>query len=107
MTKSLGLLSLQLPKIGVDLENIAAVLAQAQRTSAVLISTLEAQLQQIDNEVSQAVDLEKDIHLTAADRSALDALISTLEHDAIDDTKSALGQLQSRPHGRWERGAGQ
>ena len=95
VTKSLGAQSLQLPKIGVDLENIAAALAEARRTGAVLISTLEGRLQQLDNEIGQAVELEKDIFLTAADRSVLDALISRLEQQAIDDTKSALGQLQS------------
>jgi hypothetical protein len=95
VTKSLGLQSLQLPKISVDLENIAAALVQAQRTGAALVSTLEAELQQIDNEVGQAMDLEKDVHLTAADNSALDALISALEQGAVDDTKSALAQLHS------------
>jgi len=95
VSKSLGAQSLQLPKIGVDLENIAAALAEAQRTGAVLISTLEGQLQRLDNEIGQAVEKEKDVHLTAADRSALDALISHLEQEAIDDTKSALGQLIS------------
>ncbi|HWF28741.1 MAG TPA: alpha/beta hydrolase [Mycobacterium sp.] len=95
VTKSLGAQSLQLPKIGVDLENIAAALAEAQRTGAVLISILEGQLQQLDNEIGQAVQLEKDVDLSAADRSALDALIPHLEQQAIDDTKSALGQLQS------------
>jgi hypothetical protein len=95
VTKSLGAQSLQLPKIGVDLENIAAALAEAQRTGAVLISTLGGQLQQLDNEIGQAVEKEKDIQLSAADRSALDALISHLEQQAIDDTKSALGQLVS------------
>ncbi len=95
VTKTLGAQSLQLPKIGVDLENIAAALAEAQRTGAVLISTLEGQLQELDNELGQAVEKEKDIHLSAADRSALDTLISHLEQQAIDDTKSALGQLVS------------
>src|SRR5262249_2599452 len=59
VTKSLGARSLKLRKIGVDLENIAAALAEAQRTGAVLISTLEGQLQQLDNEIGQAVQLEK------------------------------------------------
>jgi hypothetical protein len=95
VTKPLGAQSLQLPKIGVDLENIAAALAEAQRTGAVLISTLDGQLQELDNEIGQAVEKEKDIHLSAADRSALDTLISHLEQQAIDDTKSALGQLVS------------
>ncbi|WP_077086372.1 alpha/beta hydrolase [Mycobacterium rhizamassiliense] len=95
VTKSLGAQSLQLPKIGVDLENIAAALAEAQRTGATVISTLEGQLQQLDNEIGQAVELEKQGHLTAADQSALNALIDALEQDAVDDTKSALGQLES------------
>jgi hypothetical protein len=95
VTKSLGMQSLQLPKIGVDLENVAATLAQVQRTGAALISTVEAQLEQIDAEVGQAVDLGKDVHLTSVDKSALDALISALEQDAVEDTKSVLGQLYS------------
>jgi hypothetical protein len=98
-TRSLGDQSLQLPKIGVDLENIAAVLAEVQRTGAVLISALETGLPQIDNQLGEALDLENDIHLTAADRSALDALIATLEHQAIYDTKSALHQLESMRNG--------
>src|ERR1700741_4851217 len=87
VSKILGAQSLQLPKIGVALENIAAALAEAQRTGSVLISTLEGQLQELDNEIGQAVEKEKDIHLSAADRSALDGLISHLEQQAIDDTK--------------------
>lgn len=48
MTKSLGAQSLQLPKIGADLENIVAALAEAQRTGAVMISTLEGQLEDLN-----------------------------------------------------------
>ena len=99
VTKSLGAQSLQLPKIGTDLENIAAALAQAQRTGAVLISTLEGQLQQLDNEIGQAVELEKEPDLTAAQRSTLDAHISQLEQQAIDDTKSVLAQINSLRNG--------
>jgi hypothetical protein len=95
VTKALGAQSLQLPKIGVDLESIAAALAEAQRTGAVLISSLEGQLQQLDGEIGQAVELEKQPNLTAAERSEIDAHISGLEQQAIDDTKSALGQLES------------
>ncbi|OSC39527.1 alpha/beta hydrolase [Mycobacterium decipiens] len=98
VTKSLGAQSLQLPKIGVDLENIAATLAEVQRAAAGQIATLEGQLQQIDNQLSQALELDNDIHLSA-DRSALDALITSLEHDAIDDTTSTLGQLESLRNG--------
>ncbi|OMC57164.1 hypothetical protein A5747_05105 [Mycobacterium sp. IS-836] len=99
VSKALGAQSVQLPKIGVELENIAAALAEAQRTGAVQISNLEGQLQQLDNEIGQAVEAEKDIHLSAADKSALDTLITHLEQEAIDDTKSTLGQLVSLRNG--------
>ncbi|OMC48677.1 hypothetical protein A5745_08375 [Mycobacterium sp. IS-2888] len=95
VSKALGAQSVELPKIGVELENIAAALAEAQRTGAVQISNLEGQLQQLDNEIGHAVQAEKDIHLSAADKSALDTLITHLEQEAIDDTKSTLGQLVS------------
>jgi hypothetical protein len=94
-TAALQLQAAQLPKIAVDLENVAATLAEAQRTSGVLISTLESQLQQLDNEIGQAIELEKNPNLTAAERQALDQLITALEDQAIDDTKSTLGQVQS------------
>ncbi|VBA62284.1 alpha/beta hydrolase [Mycobacterium attenuatum] len=95
VTQSLGAQSLRLPKIGVDVENIAAALAEAQRSAGGQISTLEAQLQQLDNEIGEALGLEKSIHLTAADLSALDALISALEERAINDTQATVGQLES------------
>lgn len=92
---SLGAYSVQLTKIGVDLENIAAALAAAQSTGTTLIETLDGRLQHIDNQLGQALQLEKDATLTSADRSALDSLITLLEQQAIDDTKSTLAQLQS------------
>jgi pimeloyl-ACP methyl ester carboxylesterase len=95
VTIALGAQSLQLPNIGVDLEHVAAALAEAQRTGAALVATLESQLQQIDNQLGQALDLEADTQLTAAERSALDALIRAMEQQAIDDTECALNQLHS------------
>jgi hypothetical protein len=99
VTKSLGAQSLQLPKIGVDLENIAAALAEAQKAAAGQIATLESQLEQLDGLIGQAVDMETDANLTAEDRHALDAFITSCEDDAIGDTKAALGQLQSTRNG--------
>lgn len=93
--QSLGLQAAQLPNIAVDLENIAATLAEAQRTCGTLISALEAQLQQIDDEIGVALEREKDPHLSAHDRQAIDEHITQLEQRAIDDTKSTLYQLQS------------
>jgi hypothetical protein len=98
-TKTLGAQSLQIPKIGVDLENIAAALAEAQKTAAGQIATLEGQLQQLDDFIGQAVEMEKNPSLTADDRAALDAFIREREGDAIHDTQAALAQLQSTRNG--------
>jgi hydrolase family protein/alpha/beta hydrolase family protein len=93
--QSLGTQSEQLPKIGADLENIAAALAEAQQSAGRQIATLEGQLQQLDDLIGQAVELEKDSRLSAEDRSALDAFIRTCEDDAVNDAKAALGQLHA------------
>lgn len=98
-TESLGAQSLQLPKIGVDLETVAAALAEAQRGGAAQISALEARLRQVDDLLGQALDLEKDSGLTAGDRSALDALIRALEQQAVDDTAAAVDRLRSERGG--------
>ena len=81
VTKSLEAQSVQLAKIGVDLDNVATILAQAQRTGAALISTVEARLQRLDSHVGEATDLGEPI--------------SDLEQDAIDGTKAVLAQLYS------------
>ncbi len=99
VTKALGAQSLQLPKIGVDLENIAAALAEAQRTAGGQIAALEGQLQQLDDLIGQALEQERDPNLTPEARDALNALITACEDDAIADTKAALGQLQSIRNG--------
>ncbi|MEE3751904.1 hypothetical protein [Mycobacterium intracellulare] len=100
VTKSLGAQSLQLPKIAADLENIAASLADAQKAGAARIATLEAQLTNISNMVSQAVSiLQNDHSLSAGEKDELHALINTLEDDALRDTKSALAALQSIRNG--------
>jgi pimeloyl-ACP methyl ester carboxylesterase len=97
--QSLGAQSLQLAKIGADLESVAAALAETQYAGAVAISTLETQLRRLDDLLGQALNMEKDSGLTADDRIALDALIRALEQQAIDDTAAALGQLRSRRDG--------
>ncbi|OBF06522.1 hypothetical protein A5730_14455 [Mycobacterium sp. ACS4054] len=99
VTQSLGDQSLQLPKIGVDLENIAASLAEAQKAAAGQIATLENQLQTLDDLIGQAVAMEQSGNLSAEDRHILDALIRNCERDAIDDTKDALAHLNSIRNG--------
>ncbi|EFG77147.1 hypothetical protein HMPREF0591_2960 [Mycobacterium parascrofulaceum ATCC BAA-614] len=99
VTQSLGLQSLQLPKIGVDLETIAASLAEAQKAAEGEIATLENQLQTLDGLIGQAVAMEQAGNLSAEDRHTLDTLIHNCESDAIDDTKAALAQLHSIRNG--------
>nr|WP_225346147.1 alpha/beta hydrolase [Mycobacterium intracellulare] len=100
VTKSLGAQSVQLPKIGADLENIAATLAEAQKAATGQIGTLEAQLKGLDDMIAEAVEIENNHpELSAADRDALNAYITSLEDDAIRDTKAALGQLQATRDG--------
>lgn len=99
VTKSLGAQSLQLPKIGADLENIAAALADAQKAAAAQIATLDAQLKNISDLVVQAVAMLSDQSLSAADKEALHAYINTCEDDALRDTKTALAALHSIRNG--------
>lgn len=100
VTKALGTESLQLPKIAADLEGIAAALADAQKAGAARIATLDAQLKNISDLVSEAVDmLNRDKSLSPADQQALHALIDTLEGDAFRDTKAALADLQAIRNG--------
>ena len=96
---SLGAQSLQLPKIGADLENIAASLAEAQKTGAAQIAALEARLRQLDHVIGLATQDLQDPNLDAQSRDALQALINDAKADAADDTRDALGQLESTRDG--------
>jgi len=58
-TTMLGVQAAQLPKIGVDLQSIAAALAEAQRSGNGEISTFESQLEGIDAQLGEAVALER------------------------------------------------
>jgi hypothetical protein len=99
VTKALGAQSLQIPKIGADLENIAATLAEAQKAAAGQIASLEARLQELDDLIGEADEMEDDEDLSQADFDALEAFIATCEDDAVRATKSALGQLQGTRDG--------
>lgn len=54
LVKSLGAQSEQLPKIGTDLENIAAALAEAQKAGTQRVGLLEDELQGLDNVIDAA-----------------------------------------------------
>ncbi|HET9890977.1 MAG TPA: alpha/beta hydrolase, partial [Mycobacterium sp.] len=78
VTRSLALQAEQLPRIAVDLESIAAELAEAQRASAWYLTALEYDLEDIDDEVGQA--LGEDDACGADD----------LRSDAVGETKAIV-----------------
>lgn len=104
---ALGLQAAQLPRIGVDMENIAAALAQAQGTANAWIASLEAQLQTLDAWIGWAEDAikqdeeliahsddEDDIADLQGEISDLQDDITGWEQDAVDDTKETLQQVE-------------
>ncbi|MEE6178826.1 putative alpha/beta hydrolase [Mycobacterium sp. 050134] len=93
--KSLGAQSERLPRIGADLENVAAALAEAQQAGAGEIAALERQLQLLDKLIGAAMKDLQDPGLDAISRNELRSLINDAKADAGDDTRSALQQLQS------------
>lgn len=95
LAKSLGAQSEQLPKIGADLENIAAALAEAQKAGAQRISTLEHALQGLDNIIDAAEDDLQHGHPDAKTEAFLKKLIDDAYADAADDVRDALHDLQS------------
>lgn len=92
-TSSLGVQAAQLPKIGADLEKVAAALAEAQRSGKDEISSLERALQGLDDQIGEAVELDNHLQLAASERQLLDHYINGLEQHAIDDTKASLNSL--------------
>ncbi len=78
VTRSLSLQAEQLPRIAVDLESIAAELAEAQRGSTWYLSALEYDLEDIDDEVGQALGDD--------DQCAAD----DLRGDAVGETKAIM-----------------
>jgi tetrahydromethanopterin S-methyltransferase subunit B len=97
----------QLPKIAVDLETIAAALAQTQGTATGYIDALDARLQTLDDWIGQADDMIKrdeqllaqaenddDICELEDDIDRLEQYIEDCEREAIDDTKTTLHSLE-------------
>ncbi|OBF03007.1 hypothetical protein A5730_22580 [Mycobacterium sp. ACS4054] len=95
VTKALGEQSEQLPKIGADLETIAAALADAQKQGTAEIAALDHQLQVLDKIIGAAKKDLEDRSLSAKDRAALENLIKLAHADAVDDVRDALKQMES------------
>lgn len=93
-TGSLGVQTAQLPQIAIDLQRVAAILAEAQRAAAGQIRVLERQLEAVDGEIGEAHSLLDTHHLSVPYEMALDDLLGELEQRAIDDTASALHEVE-------------
>jgi archaellum component FlaC len=104
--KALGQQLGQLPKIAVDLETVAAALAQTQGTANAYINALADRLQTLDDWIGQADDMidqdknllaqtddEDDICELEDDIDRLEQYINNCEREAIDDTKGTLQWL--------------
>ncbi|MCV7345200.1 hypothetical protein [Mycolicibacterium rhodesiae] len=85
-TLALHLDKQQLTKIGVDLEKVAASLAEAQRSSRNAIAALDSSLKEIDDAIDRA--LKQGAKLTEAD-------LEPLENIAVLDTREALAQIET------------
>jgi hypothetical protein len=86
-TESLQLNGEQMGRIAVELQNISASFAEAQRSGDISIGNLEAKLQAIDNQI------DREIAIAAANGEAVD--VSELEQAAIDQTRQALQEVQA------------
>jgi Domain of unknown function (DUF4185) len=94
VTKSLGAQSEQLPKIGADLENIAAALADAQKQGAREIATLESELRGLDRLIG-VIKEDLKLDLPAKERDKLQTLMKDTHADAVDDVRDAVKQMNS------------
>lgn len=94
VTNALGQQSEQLPKIGADLENVAAALADAQKQGAAEIASLDHRLQVLDKLIGAAKkDLQ--LNLPEQERNKLLKLIDAAHADAVDDVRDAVKQMDS------------
>jgi hypothetical protein len=86
-TESLHLNRDQMGRIAVDLQNISASLAEAQRSGDISIDNLETRLRPIDDQI--------DREITAAAANGQEVDWSELKQAAIDATEQALQEVQA------------
>ncbi|MFL6086948.1 MAG: hypothetical protein ACJ74F_27855 [Mycobacterium sp.] len=77
----------KMAKVAADLQNVAASLAEAQRSGAVSISNLDATLKSIDNQI------DYELGIAAANGETVD--VSELRQAAVDRTATSLGEVSA------------
>lgn len=86
-TESLKLSDEQIRRVAVDLQNVSASLAEAQRGGDVVIANLDATLKWIDNQI------EHELAVAAANGEQAD--VEDLRQAAVDRTREALTSVQA------------
>nr|WP_090340167.1 hypothetical protein [Mycolicibacterium malmesburyense]CRL69144.1 hypothetical protein CPGR_01124 [Mycolicibacterium malmesburyense] len=86
-TESLKLSDEQIRRVAVDLQNVSASLAEAQRGGGVVIANLDATLKWIDNQI------EHELAVAAANGEQAD--VEDLRQAAVDRTREALTSVQA------------
>lgn len=94
VTKSLGAQSERLPKIGADLEAIAAALADAQKQGAQEIALLDSELRGLDRLI-HAINHDLGLGLSPAEHDKLEKLKDAAHVQAVDDVREAVKQMNS------------
>ncbi len=94
VTKSLGAQSEQLPKIGTDLESIAAALADAQKQGAQEIALLDSELRGLDRLID-AINFDLTLDLPASEHDKLEKLKKAAHTQAVDDVRDAVKEMDS------------
>ncbi len=94
VTKMLGAQSEQLPKIGAELETIAAALADAQKQGAREIALLDSELRGLDR-LMTAIKTDLTFDLPQSEREKLRRLYEDAHADAVDDVRDAVKQMTS------------
>lgn len=94
VTKSLGAQSERLPRIGADLESIAAALADAQKQGAQEIALLDSELRGLDRLI-HAINQDLGLGLPPAEHDKLEKLKDAAHAQAVDDVREAVKQMNS------------
>lgn len=87
----LGVQAAQLPKIAIDLERVAAALAETQRLTSGQIRTLEGQLEDLDRRLNEAFALT--LGGPSVSSESASQRIAQLEQRAIDATAAVLNRM--------------
>ncbi|OBI90248.1 hypothetical protein [Mycobacterium asiaticum] len=93
-TQSLGIQAAQLADTAAKLEQVAALLAEAQRAAGVVVRALEPRLEAIDYEIGEAFEFEiASLPLSPVCAAILAQSVANLEDRAVEVTAAAVHEV--------------